>query len=62
MMNSMVIWPEVSPIDGKFDFNISDLEAMFPEGMVDHNVDPIYKEVLLPIDRNLPLLYLFFHI
>ncbi|KAF3496485.1 hypothetical protein DY000_02056721 [Brassica cretica] len=45
MMNSMAIWPEVSPIDGKFDFNISDLEAMFPEGMVDHNVDPIYKEM-----------------
>ncbi|CAN6899031.1 unnamed protein product [Brassica oleracea] len=44
MMNSMAIWPEVSPIDGKFDFNISDLEAMFPDGMVDHNVDPIYKE------------------
>ncbi|CAG7866059.1 unnamed protein product [Brassica rapa] len=45
MMNSVAIWPEVSPIDGKFDFNISDLEAMFPEGMVDHNVDPIYKEI-----------------
>ena len=46
MMNSVAIWPEVSPKDGNFDFNISDLEAMFPEGMVDHNVDPIYKEVL----------------
>uniref|UniRef100_A0A0D3DUL7 Uncharacterized protein n=1 Tax=Brassica oleracea var. oleracea TaxID=109376 RepID=A0A0D3DUL7_BRAOL len=45
MMNSMAIWPEVSPKDENFDFNISDLEAMFPEGMVDHNVDPIYKEM-----------------
>ncbi|KAG2260955.1 hypothetical protein Bca52824_080249 [Brassica carinata] len=45
MMNSFAIWPEVSPRDGKFDFNISDLEAMFPEGMWDHNVDPIYKEM-----------------
>ncbi|KAJ0246582.1 Phosphoglycerate mutase family protein [Hirschfeldia incana] len=45
MMNSTAIWPQVSPPDGKFDFNISELEAMFPEGMVDHNVDPIYKEV-----------------
>ncbi|KAJ4896268.1 Phosphoglycerate mutase family protein [Raphanus sativus] len=45
MMNSVAIWPEVSPKDGNFDFNISDLEAMFPEGMVDHNVDPIYKEM-----------------
>ncbi|KAF8110804.1 hypothetical protein N665_0079s0116 [Sinapis alba] len=45
MMNSVAIWPQVSPRDGNFDFNISDLEAMFPEGMVDHNVDPIYKEM-----------------
>ncbi|XP_048622952.1 uncharacterized protein LOC106415931 [Brassica napus] len=45
MMNSVAIWPEVSPKDENFDFNISDLEAMFPEGMVDHNVDPIYKEM-----------------
>ncbi|KAJ0246581.1 Phosphoglycerate mutase family protein [Hirschfeldia incana] len=45
MMNSFAIWPEVSPKDGKFEFNISDLEALFPEGMFDHNVDPVYKEM-----------------
>ncbi|CAH8304701.1 unnamed protein product [Eruca vesicaria subsp. sativa] len=45
MMNSVAIWSNVSPNDGKFDFDISELEAMFPEGMVDHNVDPIYKEM-----------------
>ena len=54
MINSVAIWTEVSPKDGKFDFNISDLESMFPEGMVDHNVDPICKEVLLSINRNFP--------
>jgi len=37
---------EVAPKDGKFDFKISDLEAMFPEGTVDSNVDMVYKEVL----------------
>ncbi|XP_013589970.1 PREDICTED: uncharacterized protein LOC106298402 [Brassica oleracea var. oleracea] len=45
MLNSMAIMPEVAPKDGKFDFKISDLEAMFPEGMVDHDVDPVYKEM-----------------
>ncbi|CAN7085556.1 unnamed protein product [Brassica oleracea var. botrytis] len=34
MLNSMAIKPK-----------ISDLEAMFPEGMVDHDVDPVYKEM-----------------
>ena len=46
MLNSMAIRPKVAPKDGKFNFNISDLEAMFPEGMVDHDVDPVYKEVI----------------
>ncbi|KAL0714879.1 hypothetical protein Bca4012_021858 [Brassica carinata] len=45
MMNSVAIWPQVSPKDGKFDFDISALEAMFPEGMVDHNVEPICQEM-----------------
>ncbi|KAL0663102.1 hypothetical protein Bca4012_099939 [Brassica carinata] len=45
MLNSMAIRPKVAPKDGKFNFNISDLEAMFPEGMVDHDVDPVYKEM-----------------
>ncbi|EOA24549.1 hypothetical protein CARUB_v10017807mg [Capsella rubella] len=36
---------EVVPKDGNFDFKISDLEAMFPEGTVDSNVDMVYKEL-----------------
>ncbi|KAF2592536.1 hypothetical protein F2Q70_00044171 [Brassica cretica] len=47
MLNSMAIRPKVAPKDGKFDFKISDLESMFPEGMVDHDVDPVYKEIHL---------------
>ncbi|XP_002876554.2 uncharacterized protein LOC9312622 [Arabidopsis lyrata subsp. lyrata] len=43
--NPIFIKSEVAPKDGKFDFKISDLEAMFPEGTVDSNVDMIYKEV-----------------
>ncbi|KAL0802576.1 hypothetical protein Bca101_057752 [Brassica carinata] len=43
---SMAMKPEVAPEDGKFDFLVSDLEAMFPEGMVNHNVAPVYKEVI----------------
>lgn len=46
ILNTLAIKSEVAPKDKKFDFKISDLEAMFPEGMVDHNVDMIYKEVL----------------
>ncbi|XP_018460391.1 uncharacterized protein LOC108831336 [Raphanus sativus] len=36
---------EVAPKDGKFDFKISDLQAMFPEGTVDINVDMACKEL-----------------
>ena len=59
MLNSMAIMPEVAPKDGKFDFKISDLEAMFPEGMVDHDVDPVYKEV---INFSRPCLVLFLYV
>lgn len=45
MLNSIAIKPEIAPKDGKFDFMISELEAIFPDGMVDHSVDPVYKEV-----------------
>ncbi|KFK35250.1 hypothetical protein AALP_AA5G260300 [Arabis alpina] len=45
MLNSVAIRRELAPKDGKFDFKISDLEAMFPEGMVDSNVDMVYKEL-----------------
>lgn len=58
----MAIKSEVVPKDKKFDFKISDLEAMFPEGMVDHNVDMVYKEVLyIAFFRSfLSLLFCFF--
>ena len=42
----MAIKSEVAPKDGKFDFKISDLQAMFPEGTVDINVGMACKEVL----------------
>ncbi|KAF2607474.1 hypothetical protein F2Q68_00045149 [Brassica cretica] len=45
ILNSLAIKSNVAPKDGKFDFRISDLEAMFPEGTVDHNVDMVYKEL-----------------
>lgn len=39
------ITPTVAPPDGKFTFNIPELEAMFPEGTVDRTVVPVYKEL-----------------
>ncbi|CAA7029551.1 unnamed protein product [Microthlaspi erraticum] len=45
MLNTISIPREIAPKDGKFDFMITDLEALFPDGMVDHNVDPVYKEM-----------------
>ncbi|KAL0866901.1 hypothetical protein Bca101_046019 [Brassica carinata] len=45
MLNTISIKPEIAPRDRKFEFLISDLEAMFPEGMVDHNAVPAYKEM-----------------
>ncbi|CAH2063386.1 unnamed protein product [Thlaspi arvense] len=45
MLNTIAIKPEIAPKDWRFDFIISDLEAMFPDGMVDRNVDPVYKEM-----------------
>ncbi|KAG5399598.1 hypothetical protein IGI04_014205 [Brassica rapa subsp. trilocularis] len=43
-LNTMAIKSDVVPKDGKFDFKFSDLEAMFPEGTFDHNVEMAYKE------------------
>ncbi|KAL0668418.1 hypothetical protein Bca4012_031122 [Brassica carinata] len=43
-LNTMAIKSDVLPKDGKFDFKFSDLEAMFPEGTFDHNVEMAYKE------------------
>ncbi|CAN8280223.1 unnamed protein product [Cochlearia groenlandica] len=45
MMNTIAIKPEIAPKDLLFDFSISELEALFPQGMVDHNVDSVYKEM-----------------
>ncbi|KAF8081374.1 hypothetical protein N665_0890s0012 [Sinapis alba] len=45
ILNTVAIKSEVAPKDGKFDFKISDLQAMFPEGTFDHNVDMAYKEL-----------------
>ncbi|VVB06377.1 unnamed protein product [Arabis nemorensis] len=45
VLSTTFIKHEIAPKDGKFDFKISELEAMFPEGMVDHNVDMVYKEL-----------------
>lgn len=57
--NPIFIKSEVAPKDGKFDFKISDLEAMFPEGTVDSNVDMIYKEVLY-MKKKSCLIFLYF--
>lgn len=46
ILNTVAIKSEVAPKDGKFDFKISDLQAMFPEGTVDINVGMACKEVL----------------
>lgn len=47
MMNTQAIRHYVAPKDGKFDFDISKLEAMLPEGTVDRTVTPVYKEVYI---------------
>ncbi|KAL6981302.1 hypothetical protein U1Q18_022932 [Sarracenia purpurea var. burkii] len=45
MLNREAIRSNVAPKDGDFGFNISELEAMFPAGTVDHSVDKVYKEL-----------------
>ncbi|KAL1190909.1 hypothetical protein V5N11_025650 [Cardamine amara subsp. amara] len=45
VLNPIFIKTEVVPKDRKFEFKISDLESMFPEGLVDYNVDMVYKEL-----------------
>ncbi|CAH2063388.1 unnamed protein product [Thlaspi arvense] len=45
VLNTVAIKSEVAPKDGNLDFKFSDLESMFPEGTVDHNVDMVYKEL-----------------
>ncbi|KAJ4905317.1 Phosphoglycerate mutase family protein [Raphanus sativus] len=45
MLNTGAIKNKVAPKDGKFDFKISELQAMFPEGTIDINVDMACKEL-----------------
>ncbi|EEF50287.1 conserved hypothetical protein [Ricinus communis] len=45
MLNTQAIRHDVAPKDGKFSFNISELEALLPSGTVDHTVKPVYQEL-----------------
>ncbi|KAF8380538.1 hypothetical protein HHK36_028025 [Tetracentron sinense] len=36
---------DVAPKDGKWGFNISELQALLPAGTVDHSVQSVYKEL-----------------
>ncbi|GMH17213.1 hypothetical protein Nepgr_019054 [Nepenthes gracilis] len=45
VLNNFAIRHKVAPMDGDFRFNIPALEAMLPDGTVDHTVDRIYQEL-----------------
>ncbi|GAB2224306.1 hypothetical protein Droror1_Dr00005059 [Drosera rotundifolia] len=45
MLNNDAIRSNVAPKDGRFDFNIPELEAMLPAGTVDRSVTRVYKEL-----------------
>jgi len=45
MMNSKAIRPNVAPKDGNMRFDMAECEAMLPAGIVDKNVERVYKEV-----------------
>ncbi|KAL9262209.1 hypothetical protein AKJ16_DCAP14763 [Drosera capensis] len=45
MLNNDAIRSDVAPKDGRFDFNIPELEAMLPAGTVDHSITRVYKEL-----------------
>lgn len=45
MLNKRAIRPENAPKDGNFAFNISDCEAVLPQGTVDSSVERVYKEL-----------------
>ncbi|XP_074280018.1 uncharacterized protein LOC141605225 [Silene latifolia] len=45
MLNEAAIRPQCAPKDGKFPFNISELEAMLPAGTVDASAEKIYPEM-----------------
>lgn len=58
MLNSQAIRSGLSPKDGKWGFNISELEAILPAGTVDNTVEPVYKEVYI---KNPFHLFIFYH-
>ncbi|KAJ4834794.1 hypothetical protein Tsubulata_030069 [Turnera subulata] len=45
MLNTEAIRQQSAPKDGNFDFNISELESMLPNGTVDSTVERVYKEL-----------------
>ncbi|KAL6129086.1 hypothetical protein ACLB2K_072439 [Fragaria x ananassa] len=45
MLNKEAIRGDVAPKDGNWGFNIPELEAKFPESMVDRTVERVYKEL-----------------
>lgn len=45
MLNHVAIRPQSAPKDGEFGFKVSELEALFPDEIVDSSVEPVYKEV-----------------
>ncbi|KAL6124532.1 hypothetical protein ACLB2K_077044 [Fragaria x ananassa] len=45
MLNKEAIRGDVAPKDGNWGFNIPELEAKFPGGMVDRTVERVYKEL-----------------
>ncbi|KAK9076491.1 hypothetical protein SSX86_004825 [Deinandra increscens subsp. villosa] len=45
MLNKRAIRAENAPKDGNFGFNISECEAVLPEGTVDSTVERVYKEL-----------------
>jgi len=45
VLNNVAIRPNVAPKDGNISFDILVLEAMFPAGTVNNNVERVYNEV-----------------
>ncbi|CAJ2669922.1 unnamed protein product [Trifolium pratense] len=45
VFNNVAIRPDVAPKDGNISFDISELEAMLPNGTVDYNVQKVYNEL-----------------
>lgn len=48
MLNKQAIRAGNAPKDGNFAFNITECEALLPEGTVDSSVERVYEEVRRP--------------